>query len=197
MSFEFLATEHQLEVVDRNSTTFRSEHKYWLKASRPERFFIRQYSWSGAGVEREPVPEVVTSVDKWGFPKQRIHGPLLCEDKQRTLIVDLGRTLSEGEEEFIHFRHKMKDLNRKFEPRLSAKPTTKVTNQILLRVTLPAWDELNVRYERFEGGTKKIVASSELMPTNSENGRLTFETTILNPNEDNCGHKIEWSHRGS
>ncbi|MGO7422225.1 hypothetical protein ACCT09_20610, partial [Rhizobium ruizarguesonis] len=88
MSFEFVAVEHQLEIVDRNSTTFRSEHKYRIRAKEPSRFFIRQYFWTGAGVEKEPVPEIVSDVDDWGFPNQRIHGPLLCEETSRILIVD-------------------------------------------------------------------------------------------------------------
>lgn len=194
MSFEFVTVEHQLEIVDRNSTTFRSEHKYRIRAKEPSRFFIRQYFWTGDGVEKEPVPEVVTGVDDWGFPNQRIHGPLLCEETSRILIVDLGRTVEADEEEFVHFRHKMKDLNRKFERRLSVKPTTKVLDNIVLRLIIPDLDELVVRYRSFTRDTKKVVASSALKATQSENGRLTFEKTIFNPNEKNLGHKLEWSH---
>ncbi|MBY2987007.1 MULTISPECIES: hypothetical protein [Rhizobium] len=195
MSFEFSAVEHQLEIVDRNSTTFRSEHKYWIKAEKATRFFIRHYVWTGSGVEKEPIPELVTEVDDWGFPHQRIHGPLLCEEASRILIVDLGRMIDEGENEFVHFRHRMKDLKATFKPMLSVQPTKKVKERIVLRIIVPDWTDLVVRYRSFTRDTKKVVVTRTLSPTQSSNGRLTFERTILNPSEKNLGHKLEWSHQ--
>ena len=192
--FAFRDVEHQLEIVDRRATTFRSEHTFVIEALVPSRFFPRTYFWTGSGVEKEQVPEVISDIDAWGLPKQRIHGPLIVEGSSRTLIVDLGRTIEKKEKETVKFRHKMRDLNGTFEPRLGVHPSTQVKNRIELRVIIPDWTDLRVRYQTFthEGG--KTVHSEDLSPYIKDE-RLTFVKEILKPRERNLGHRIVWTHK--
>lgn len=194
-TFNFCAVEHQLEVVDRSSTTFRSEHKFSIEATLPSRFFIRDFFWTGSGQEKEPVPEVVSEIDTWGFPIHRIHGPLVREGNSRILIVDLGRTIGIGEKELVHFRHRMKDLEGTFRPFFKVKPSSKIRDSLVLRVVLPEWEGLRVLYRRFTHDTEKVVETEEIKPTRNENEKLCFEKQIFNPSVQSMGHKLEWSHQ--
>ncbi|MEN5277392.1 hypothetical protein ABE527_10615 [Brucella sp. TWI432] len=194
MSFEYLDLESEFEVVDRGSTTFRSDHKIGLKAISATRFLIREYSWSGTGVDREPVPEVVSEEDKWGHPLQRIHGPLICEKRRRIMVVDLGRTLHIDERENVHFRHRMRDLNGTFEPFFELGPSKRVLNSIRMRITLPNWNNLRVSYTRTVGEDKKVVDSRNLQAHYNNNDRVSFQIEVSNAEQLKMGHKLSWIH---
>lgn len=194
MSFAFCKAFHHLEVVDRASMMFRSEHKFVLEATAPSRFFYHDYFWTGSGSERETLPEVVSEIDDWGFPQYRIHGPLIVEGNARILVVDLGRTLAVGEQATVHFHHKMKDLKGTFKPMLRVRPSSVVREELTLKVTVPNWDGLEMHFRQFTHDTEKVIVSRKVEPENSEGGRLTFVEIIVNPNSGNLGHKLEWTH---
>ncbi|MBY3102240.1 hypothetical protein HFO69_31830 [Rhizobium laguerreae] len=194
MSFHFCKADHHLEVVDRASMTFRSEHRFLLEATVPSRFFHHGYFWTGSGAERETMPEVVSEIDDWGFPQHRIHGPLIVEGDARILVVDLGRTLSPGEQTTVHFRHRMKDLKNTFKPMLQVRPSSSVREEITLKVTLPNWSGLDVNFRQFTHDTEKVLVSRKVNPQESDASRLVFEVVIVNPNSGNLGHRLEWTH---
>jgi len=193
-NFSFCAADHHLEVVDRRSTTFRSEHTFRIQAEVESRFFVRDYYWTGSGVETEKPPEVVSEVDKWGLPFHRMHGPLLVEGNFRIMVVDLGRTLGVGEEETVGFRHQMKDLAGTFQPFFRIKPSTQVRDTLTLRLTLPDWQGLKCHYRKFTHDTEKVVDSEEVELEQDAAGRKTVYKQIINPSEQNMGHVLEWTH---
>lgn len=194
MSFRFREVEHQLEIVDRGWTTFRSEHKFWLEAKQPTRFFVRDFFWTGSGAEKEPVPELVSEVDVWGFPHHRVHGPMLVEGESRVLVVDLGRTIGKGEVEVVHFRHRMKDLGGTFNPVLASLPATEIIKRLAIRLILPRGAPQKVMYYSVTHDTNKVVDSREVAAVTLEDGRLLFERIVLNPKKKNLGHKLQWEH---
>jgi hypothetical protein len=193
-SFSFCSADHHLEVVDRRSTTFRSEHTFKIIANVESRFFVRDYTWTGSGVEREKPPEVVADIDVWGMPSFRMHGPLLVEGNSRIMVVDLGRTLGVGEEEAVTFKHHMKDLAGTFRPFLSIKPSTKIRDRLDLRLTLPDWRGLKCFYRRFTHDTEKVVFTEPMTLEPTGDGKISVHKQILNPSEQNMGHVLEWSH---
>src|SRR5437867_4752734 len=113
-AFAKVDVQHQLEVLDNNSTTFRSSHLFTVRAAVKSRFFERRYSWTGG--DDTDSPEVVCDHDMWGHARHKVHGPVIREDKTRIVLLDLGRTLERGEEEQIHIIHSLRDLNGTFEP---------------------------------------------------------------------------------
>ncbi|PDS43174.1 hypothetical protein CO662_20665 [Rhizobium anhuiense] len=194
MSFRYRTVEHQFEVVDRGSTTFRSEHKFDLEALQPSRFFIRNWFWTGSGAEKEPIPEVLCEIDKWGFPKHRIHGPLVIQNRNRIVVVDLGRTLAVGETDVLHFRHKMKDLEGSFEPRFQISPTAEISERIVIRLVLPDWKGLRVEFKKFSMVTKDVLATSASTATRSMAGRVNFEEVVDGLADRDVGYRYEWRH---
>ncbi len=140
------------------------------------------------------MPEVVSEIDDWGFPQHRIHGPLIVEGDARILVVDLGRTLSPGEQTTVHFRHRMKDLKNTFKPMLQVRPSSSVRDEITLKVTLPNWSGLDVNFRQFTHDTEKVLVSRKVNPQESDASRLVFEVVIVNPNSGNLGHRLEWTH---
>lgn len=194
MSFLFCKADHHLEVIDRASMTFRSEHSFLLEATVPSRFFHHDYFWTGSGAERETLPDVVSEIDDWGFPQHRIHGPLIVEGNARILVVDLGRTLRPGEQTTVHFHHRMKDLRGTFKPMLQVRPSSQVRGEITLKLTVPNWRGLEVNFRQFTHDTEKILASHKVEPKELNDSRLEFEATIVNPNSGNFGHRLEWTH---
>lgn len=194
MSFLFCKVDHHLEVVDRASMTFRSEHKFLIQAKEPSRFLHRGYFWTGSGAEREPVPELVSEVDDWGFPRHRIHGPVIVEGNERTLVVDLGKILDVGEQTTVHFRHKMKDLKGTFQPMLQVSPSSQVRDQITLKVTIPNWRGLKVLFRQLVYDTEQEPVTSEVDPQELGGNRLTFEKVIVSPSSEKMGYQLEWTH---
>ena len=192
--FNYENVDHRLEVVDRSATTFRSEHYFDMKAREPSRFFIREYGWTGSGMASEQVPELVTGIDKWGFPLQRVHGPVVIENNLRILVIDLGRTISKGERVEVRFKHKMKDLSNTFQSRLSFAPSRKIRGTLKLSVSLPDWKQLRVMYQKFTHDTQKIVDSTQIEPEVPTSGRLIFVKEIVKPSAENMGHKLVWSY---
>lgn len=194
MSFRYKSVEHQFEVADRGSTTFRSEHKFELEAIQATRFFIRNWFWTGSGAEKEPIPEVLCEIDKWGFPRHRIHGPLVSENRSRIVVVDLGRTLAIGETDILHFQHKMKDLKGTFEPRFQISPTAEISDRIVMRLVVPDWKGLRVEFNKFSRVTKDVLATSISTPTKLLVGRIHFEEVVDGLADRDVGYRFEWSH---
>jgi hypothetical protein len=194
LSFSICSANHHLEVVDRRSTTFRSEHIFKIRANTKSRFFVRDFIWTGSGEIREKPPEVVSAVDIWGIPKHRMHGPLLVEGSARTLVVDLGRTLSVGEEETVCFRHEMKDLKGTFKPRLRMKPSTEFLECLDMRVTLPQWAGLRCLFREFSRSNDKVLGTEKIEGKRDSAAKISFHKQIVNPNEKNVCYGIEWSH---
>ncbi len=194
MSFVFCKVHHHLEVVDRASMTFRSEHKYLIEAAAPSRFLHHGYFWTGSGSEREIPPELISEIDDWGFPKHRAHGPLIVEGDSRILVVDLGRKLDVGEQTTVHLLHKMKDLKGTFKPILRIRPSSLVRDEITLKVTLPNWSGLKMNFTSFTHDTENEVVPRTLTPLELEGGKVVFEEVIVNPDSGNFGHKLEWTH---
>lgn len=192
-TFSFCSAEHHLEVVDRRSSTFRSEHSFRIRANVESRFFVRDYFWTGSGVEREKPPEIVSEVDVWGMPMHRMHGPLLVEGNFRILVVDLGRTLGVGEEETVIFRHQMKDLDGTFKPFFRFKPSTQIRDSLDIRLTLPPWTGLKCFYRKFTHDTEKVVHSEEMPLHENGFGKFSIHKQVVNPSERNMGHVLEWS----
>lgn len=194
MSFLFCKANHHLEVVDRGSMTFRSEHTFLLEAAVASRFFHHEYFWTGSGAERETLPEVVSEIDEWGFPQHRIHGPLIVEGNKRILVVDLGKTLQPGEQAVVNFRHRMKDLKGTFVPMLQVRPSSRVRDHIKLKVSVPNWRGLEVKCHEFASDTEEVLVSRKVPPQQLSPSRLAFEVEILNPSSGKSGHKLEWTH---
>jgi len=109
-----------LEILDDACTTFRSEHIISIRAQLRSRFFLRRFMWTGSD-DDEP-PDLETTHDVWGHPKHRIHGPIVREGRWRVIVVDLGSTFEVGDEDTLHFRHQLRDLNGEFEPFLGHAP---------------------------------------------------------------------------
>lgn len=183
------SVSHHFEVVDDASTTFRSEHIFRVKAQIQTRFFLRQYYWTGSGVD-EPQPELVCAYDTWGFPKHKLHGPIIVEGSSRTVLVDLGETYDVGAEDTIHFQHRLKDLERRFQPHIGhvPKPGTK---EVSLSVTLPLSLAENVSLESISIDTRKVMDSERLVGVNTD-GKLKFSRTIKNPKTSNTLYQIRW-----
>ncbi|MDE4099724.1 hypothetical protein [Phaeobacter gallaeciensis] len=110
------------------------------------------------------------------------------------MIVDLGRTLSVGEEVTVRFRHQMKDLAGTFRPFFKFKPSTEIQERLNLRLTLPNWDGVRCHYHRFTHDTEKVVEVEEVPLQLNEAGKISIHKQIVNPSEQNMGHKLEWSH---
>ena len=193
-AFVMPSVTHTFDVVDEASTTFRSEHVFNVKAAIRTRFFMRQFFWTGGGTTQEAPPELVCDLDRWGFPKHKIHGPVIVESKSRTLLVDLGRTVEIEEFETIHFRHKLKDLAGSFEPHLAHTPKAG-TEIITLNVSLPASLAGKVYYEEVTVDTDSVIDGHQLQPTLEEDGRAHFSMTVNDCKTANRQYRIVWKSR--
>lgn len=133
--FMVLSCEHVLEVLDDNSTTFRSEHKFLVQALLPSRFFERSYLWSGT--DHTDAPEVSCPTDLWGHPLNRVHGPVIREGPARIVLVDLGRQLPVGETATVCISHELRDFGATFQPRLGVRGRPGLKSAVL-SVILPS-----------------------------------------------------------
>lgn len=186
--FAKVRVAHTLEVLDDSCTTFRSEHVFLLRAELRSRFFLRRYKWTGSDDDQEP--ELETTYDKWGHPTERIHGPVIREGQWRIVVVDLGRSLEVGEERTLHFRHRLKDLNGKFEPYLGHSPKPG-TQHISLKVILPPSMSREVVYDDRVLDTENVVEAQPLVGKPVD-GKVVFEKEIPSPAQQNRGYRIRW-----
>lgn len=189
--FAKVSASHTLEVLDDSCTTFRSEHIFLIQAQLRSRFFNRRFSWTGSDDDEEPILE--TTYDKWGHPMHKIHGPVIREGPWRIVLVDLGRTLEVGEEDLLHFHHRLRDLNGKFEPYLehSPKPGTK---KIVLKVILPESLAHDVVFDERMFDTDKVMHSEPLSGNSLDATRKLFAREIPNPVQLNRAYRIRWVH---
>lgn len=180
---------HSLEVLDDNSTTFRSDHSFTVEAEIPSRFFVRSYRWTGT--DETDTPELDSAYDIWGHPVQRLHGPVIREGQTRIVLVDLGRTLQVGEIERIRIRHSLRDFGKSFQPRLGrqARPGLQ---QLTLTVTLPAPLADNVIYQESEVDSRKVLETEILTGEATSDAKLRFHKSIVAPAPDDRAWVICW-----
>jgi hypothetical protein len=141
--------DHELRVLDVDSLTIETKHQYLLEATRSARLFQRRYTWTGRGVENRPV--VDPSPDGAGHTTHRLQGPVILEQAQkRIMVVDLGRTLTEGKRTVVTVSHRFVDTAGDFDRRLghAAYPGCQ---HISLKVTLPPGTWKVVRVVRHVG----------------------------------------------
>ncbi len=178
--------------MDEASTTFRSEHIFRVCAKEDSRFFTRKFSWTGSGSTLEPAPEIVTDYDIWGFPKLKIHGPMIVENQSRIVIVDLGKTLGPGQEETVHFKHQLKDLNGTFEPFLSVSSKQGPVEILKLQVSLPVSFVKSVYFDTFDVSTKSAIDVKKLECGQNCDKFNIYKMEIVSPKFENLGYKIRW-----
>jgi len=182
---------HTLEVLDDACTTFRSEHVFSIRAELRSRFYNRRFQWTGSDDDEEPILQ--TTYDKWGYPLHRIHGPIIREGPWRIVVVDLGRTLEIGEEDILHFHHRLRDLNGKFEPYLSHAPQPGTKN-IILHVILPKSLAHDVVFDDRMLDTDKVIDSEGLTGEPLDAARMLFAKEVPNPAQLNRVYRIRWKH---
>ena len=190
-TFTWLSVSHAFEVVDASSTTFRSEHIFRVRAEIDTRFFTRHYFWTGSGSVDEPEPLLVCEDDVWGFPQHRVHGPVIIEGTSRILVIDLGRTLVAGQEEVIHFCHRLKDLNHTFDPYIGhlSRPGMK---KLDLSVALPEALSENVTFQERMLDTGSAIHVEQLHPMCIKNGTCKFDKQVTKLASENRGYRICW-----
>ena len=190
--YTILESDHLLEVLDDNSTTFSSRHIITIRAEIPSRFFVRRYSWTG--MDHADTHEIVCRHDLWGHPVHKVHGPVIREGVARILVVDLGRTLEIGELETVHIRHHHRDFGGTFEPFLAAR--ARPGNQKLtLTVNLPKRLADKVTYRESMMDTNNDVDVEPLVGTESQVGKVFFTRTIQPPAESNRRYSLCWGRR--
>jgi hypothetical protein len=192
LGFTKVTASHEFEVLDDASTTFRSEHKFEIRAELRGRFFLRRYTWTGSEDEAPPILE--TPYDVWGHPLHRIHGPVIHEGVWRIVLVDLGRTFEVGDQDTVHFYHRLRDLNGKFEPYLGHDPKPG-TQHIRLFVILPDTLAHDVVFDERMLDTDNVIKQVPLLGKPIDGGRTSFETEVPDPITVNRGYRIRWTRR--
>lgn len=109
-SFFRAEAEHQLEVVDRPHTVIRTRHKLLLQARRKSRFYVRTYTFTGSGIEKDPL--ILSGRDELGHATHRLHGPVLRDRDERLFLIDLGREYAAGEQVEVEFKQTFLNLDR-------------------------------------------------------------------------------------
>jgi hypothetical protein len=186
--FRHLDMRHCLEVLDERSTTFRSTHVFEVRATMRTRFYFRKFMWSG--VDHADTTELITEHDQWGHPRHRTHGPVIREGASRISIVDLGRTLEEGDTERIQMRHHLRDLSGTFTPFLSHRSRPHVA-QVTLTVVLPISLAVAMTYRETMIDTDQDVDVRPVVGV-PEDGRVRFERTIPAPAPTNRRYRLCW-----
>lgn len=187
--FETPKVSHKLEILDDACTTFKSEHIISIRAVLRSRFFLRRFMWSGS--DDDEAPDIETKCDIWGHPKHRIHGPLLREGRWRIVLVDLGRTFEVGEEDTLHFHHKLRDLNGRFEPFLGHTPKLG-TEHLKLEIILPASVSQNVAFAERMTDSGMVVDTQQMSGEPVGDGRFRFAKEVHNPVQRNRSYRICW-----
>jgi hypothetical protein len=178
-------------IVEPSSRTIRTWHEFKIRACRRERFFERQFTFSGGGIEKEPV--ITSGVDELGHARHKLHGPVIREGKERLMLVDLGRWLEPEEVEVVQIEHTFIDPEGRFEPFLGAfvKPECQ---RISIEVLLPNIDHLAVRAEECPPESA-LPRSRHVLGSRSEVvdgiSYELFEKTWVNP-EAGTNVRISW-----
>lgn len=185
---------HKLTVLDAEFMTFKSEHELHLEALRTERFFLRQFQWTGISSETELIPEIISEHDKFGVPRHRLHGDMICEGNNRMYIIDLGRTLAIGDVDTVKIAHTLRDFEKKFEPIMSVGPraSTSEIQKLELAIQVPVDSTENVRHETYAGSDKKIIDTQKLQPISVTSGIEEYRIVIDENVTPNRGHGISW-----
>lgn len=195
-AFSKVGVEHYFKVVDEDSTTFKSKHTFRIRANVPARFFYRQYFWTGVDVHETPKPRILSEKDKWGHPLHRIHGPVICENQSRIVLVDLGRTMNVGQEDTVRFEHQFFDLESKFEPFFGQQVSsiTEPPERIAITVDLPRRLARNVHFTEVYPDTRSEASSENLKPRILPDGRHEFTKVISGDSvQPNRYYYIKWS----
>jgi len=111
------STYAELRPLDPNHVTIVTRHIYEVEATRQTRLLQRRYTWTGTGVENRPAVE--PNADPIGHTTHKLLGSVLYEaDRKRMMVVDLGRTLSEGDTATVEVSHRFVDTGGTFDPHL-------------------------------------------------------------------------------
>lgn len=189
--FSQVNVEHCFEVLDDNSSTFRSDLVLHIRAEMPARFYDYRYTWTGT--DHTDATEIDCEHDLWGQPLQRLHGPVIREGATRTIVVDLGRTLEKGAMTTIRLRHNPRDMEKTFQPiaGFRAKPGTE---KIVLEVILPESLAKGATYRETMSDTNHDVDKVSLMGEPLAGKRIKYSKTILTPAQTNRLYQINWGH---
>jgi hypothetical protein len=190
----FLKTQVSLslEVLDDASTTFQSEHVYCIKAKGRCRFLSRSFTWTGGGNIDQP--EVLCGHDQWGHSLHKVHGPILKEGKHSNVLIDLGKYLEEGEEEIVHLKYRLWNLNGTFEPFLSFSIREGGVEHVSLALILPDGMQKKVTYGEGDLQTGHVGFTTPLLPEVQENKTLKYRKNWnLLGTEINRVLRIDWT----
>jgi hypothetical protein len=169
-----------------------TEHLYFLRAVGRSRFFARKFVWTGGDIGE--LPELMTPFDKWGYPTQRIHGPLIKDGQFHIMLIDLGRTIEVGEDVEVHFRHNLKNLNATFKPFFGHGLSLGGTEHISLGVVLPVKMQKKVTYNIYIKDSNEPLDTPEILhPIYVNSEYVKYEKSIdTPPDQTNRMMKIEW-----
>lgn len=150
-------------ALDHRASTVRTEHRFELEARRPDRFYVREYTWvSEEGTEK--APEVHSGKEKNGARSHRLHGPVLVgPESERIAVIDLGRVLQEGDVETVELEHFFV-CTKPRNPGFVGQVATDGCEQIILRAILPGGAGRRVSFRSFKSGASESYLDEPLEP---------------------------------
>lgn len=154
---------HTFIALDHSAATVRTEHRFEVEAERPDRFYIREYTWvSEEGIEK--LPTIHSGSEENGARSHRLHGPVLeGAGADRIAVVDLGRLLEKGERETVEIEHFFICTQPK-NPGFVGHMTTKGCEYITLRAILPEGAGKRVTFRSFKSGADRSYSDIPLDP---------------------------------
>ncbi|WP_139327535.1 hypothetical protein [Microbacterium sp. RURRCA19A] len=154
---------HTFVALDQSSSTVRTEHSFELEAKRPDRFYIREYSWvSKEGIEKPPV--IHSGSEDNGVKSHRLHGPVLeGAEAERIAVIDLGRLIGQGEREVVNIEHFFVST-RPENPGFVGHLATEGCEQITLRAILPIGAGQRFTIRSFKSGADRSYRDEALAP---------------------------------
>ncbi len=104
-AFTVISAEMTYQVLDSRWMSIRTHHRFELEATRPHRFYFREYNWDNEkGIEK--LPRILSGRQQSGRAAHRLQGPVVSgPNGWRLLVVDLGRILGPGEREVVEIEH--------------------------------------------------------------------------------------------
>lgn len=158
-----IAVWHEMRVLDASAMTIHTRHRYDLRCIATTRFFQRRFTWTGTGIEAQPVIE--PAEDEAGHRMHNLHGPVIREGNNRNLmVVDLGRTLDVGDEVSVEMSHRFVDTGGKFVRYVGQKAPAGMRS-LDLRLLLPPALPAQVRSARQSDGSDHSVEVPGLTKT--------------------------------
>lgn len=189
-AFKYLYKYHEMKVLDGKHSSFETNHKYRIKCLIPTRFYMQNYTWTGTNTAEGT--EIISELDDFGKPLQRLHGPVICENRSRTLLVDLGRTFDVGDEGEVHVRHFLHDHEGTFKRHL-AFTSQKGQGKGELVVSLPIGAHSNVTLQIVNEENESTTRSTKMQPSHEGDGYATYRWVVNSKDQkDNISFGIYW-----